>query len=373
MEFELKEVVSRKDLKEFIYLPKKIHRNHANWLPPIYHDEWNFFDAKKNPSFNFCDTRLLIAAKNGKTVGRIMGIIHHKHNQLNNLKNVRFGYLECEDDHSLFQTLIDAVASWGSENGMDTVIGPYGFSDKDVQGFQISGFEEEPVIDSACNFPYMVDFIEKAGFSKEADCLCYRYDMKTPVPERYSRILDRLKTREDFEFLSFTSRKQLKPYIIPVFETVNEAFKHIYGFVPMTKEEMEAMAKQYLPVIDPRFVSVITYQKKVVGFIIGMPSFTKGVQKAKGHLFPFGFIHILKAMRTATKLDLMLGAITPEFQQKGFSIYLSMSMIEAASKLNYKYIDTHLVLEKNGPMSAEMNRFGAYEIKRFRVFRKSLV
>jgi len=368
----LKEVVSRHEMHEFIFLPEKIHKGHKNWLPTIYHNDWIFFDAKKNPSFSYCDTRLLLAQKDGKTVGRIMGIIHHKHNSLFNLKNVRFGYLECHEDYEVFQALIDAIAHWGHEKGMDNMIGPYGFSDKDVQGFQISGFNEEPVIDSACNFPYMVEFITRAGFSKEADCICSRYDLNSPLPEIYSLILQRVTSREKFEFLEFTSRKQLKPFIIPVFETVNEAFRHIYGFVPMDDKEMQAMAKQYMPVIDPRFVKVITYDKKVIGFIIGMPSLTKGIQRAKGRLFPFGFLHIMQGMRNATKLDLMLGAIKPEYQKNGLDLFLSVSIIETAKKLNFTIMDTHLVLEENAPMKAEIGRFGAKEIKRFRIFRKGL-
>ena len=372
MTLVLKDVVSRRDMHEFIYLPEKIHSKHENWLPPIYKDEWNFFDSKKNPSFNFCDTRLILAIKEGKTVGRIMGIIHKKHNDLLNLKNVRFGYLDCFDDFEVFHALIGEITRWGKEKNMQTLIGPYGFSDKDVQGFQISGFDEEPVIDSAGNLPYLVDFMEQSGFEKEADCVCSRYDLNSPLPEIYTLILQRVTSREKFEFLEFTSRRQLRPYIIPVFETVNDAFSHIYGFVPMDKTEMKAMAKQYMPIIDPRFVKVITFEKKVIGFIIGLPSLTKGIQKARGRLFPFGIFHILRSMRTATKLDLMLGAINPEFQKNGLDLFLSVSIIETAKKLNYTVMDTHLVLEENFPMKAEINRFGAKEVKRFRIYKKTL-
>jgi len=372
MEITLKEVASHHDLREFIFLPEKIHQNHTNWLPPIYKDEWNFFDANKNPSFTYCDTRLMLAQFDGKTVGRILGIIHQKHNSLFGLKNVRFGYLECYEDYSVFEALIQSIAGWGKEKGMEMLIGPYGFSDKDVQGFQISGFDEEPVIDSACNFQYMIEFMDRAGFVKEADCLCYRYDVNAPLPESYPQILQRVMSREKFEFLNFTSRKQLNPYIIPVFETVNDSFKDIYGFVPMDDKEMDAMAKQYMPVIDPRFVKVITYEKQVIGFIIGMPSFTKGIQRAKGRLFPFGFIHILKAMHKATKLDVMLGAIKPDFQKNGLDLFLSLSIIETAKKLKFKLIDTHLVLEENNQMTAQMKRFNTTEVKRFRIYRKAI-
>jgi hypothetical protein len=372
MEIILKEVVSRHDLREFIFLPEKIHRGHSNWLPPIYMDEWNFFDGKKNPSFKYCDTKLLLAQKDGKTVGRIMGIIHHKHNEVCNLKRARFGYLECYEDYEIFSTLLKAIKLWAKEKGMDSIIGPYGFSDKDVQGFLISGFDQEPVIDSACNFPYMGEFMERAGFKKDVDCLIYHYDLNTPVPAAYERIFSRITTRENYAFIEFTSKRQLKPYIIPIFETVNEGFKNIYGFVHMEDCEIQAMVKQYLSIIDPRFVKVITFKNEVVGFIIALPTFTKGTQKARGRIFPFGFYHIFKAMRNAEKCDLMLGAIKPEFQKKGLDLFLSYSIIQTSKKLNYKYIDTHTVLEHNDSMTGEMIRFGAKEIKRFRVYIQNL-
>jgi hypothetical protein len=373
MDIEIKEVSSRKDLREFVFFPEKVHKNHPNWMPPLYSEDFKLFDAKKNPSFEHCDTRLLMAFRDGKMVGRIMGIIHHKHNGLFNLKNVRFGYLECYEDEVVFNTLLKEIMDWGRAKGMNKIIGPYGFSDKDVQGFQIAGFDDEPVIDSANNWPYMIDFMERAGFVKEADCFTCEYDLGHPEKEeRYKPILQRILDRPGYEFLEFTSIKPIKKYIVDVFNLVNESFGNIYGFVPMDQKEIDSLVKQYLPIIDPRFVKLILHEKKLVGFLVALPRFTKGIQKAKGRLFPFGFIHILRSMKKATKVDLMLGAVHPKYQGKGLDLFLSMGIIQSGRKYGIKYVDTHLVLDGNDSMESEMVRFGAKEVKRYRVYQKQL-
>ncbi|HEX7511266.1 MAG TPA: hypothetical protein VF335_08200 [Chitinivibrionales bacterium] len=152
MTIVLREVTSKRDFNAFIYLPEKIHKGHSSWLPPIYSDEKKYFDPKKNPSFRPCEYRMMLAVKDNRPVGRILGIINRAHNEKHNLKNVRFGFLECHNDQEAAHALIDDIEQWGKSRGMDTCVGPFGFSDRDIQGLLIEGFEYEPVVDSACNF-----------------------------------------------------------------------------------------------------------------------------------------------------------------------------------------------------------------------------
>ena len=372
MALTLKDVETKKELKEFIHLPAKIHKNHKNWLPPIYFDEKKFFNPEKNLSFRGCDYRLLIAYKDNVPVGRIMGIIHHGHNEFFKIQNVRFSYLECYNDPEVFQALINEIENWGKEKGMNKIIGPFGFTDRDIQGFLIKGFEAEPVIDSACNFEFMPELMGKAGFEKEIDCVIYRFPLSTELPEIYSRIYQRVTAKEGYQFLEFTKRKALKKYIVPVLRMMNESFKDIYGFMPLDEKEMFELAKRYLPVLDPRFIKVVMKGDEVAAFLISMPNMYKGIQKSKGYLLPFGFFHILRAMKTAKSVNTMLGAIAPAFQKQGLDIFLSIKTIASTKKANMTSIDTHVVMENNNDMMAELKRYGAYELKRFRVFQRNL-
>jgi hypothetical protein len=373
MAITLKDVQTKSDRKEFIYFPEKIRKGDSTWLPPLYLDEKAFFDPKKNLSFRNCDYKQVIAYKDGKIAGRIMGIIQHEHNQTFSLKNVRFGYLECIDDQEVATALIQDIENWGKNKGMNKLIGPFGFSDRDIQGMLIEGFEYEPVVDSATNPAYLPKLVENQGYTKELDCVIYRFPLSTELPEIYQKVYDRVTSKKDLKFMEFTSRKQLKPLIIPVLELVNESFKDIYGFIPMDDKEMLELAKRYMPILDPRFVKLVMKGDEVVAFLVSMPNLYRGLQKANGRLFPFGLIHILRAMKTAKSANTMLGAIKPSFQKQGLDIFITLTTINSAKKAGMTSVDTHVVMENNNDMMAEMKRYGAFLIKRYRVYQKSII
>ena len=177
----IREVQNKKDLRKFIHLPAAIHKDHANWVPPIYLDDWEFFNPKKNKSFDSCDTILLLAYKKNKAAGRIMGIIHHKYNEKHDEKRARFAFFETWNDEEVASALIHFVENWALEKGMERLVGPLAFSDKDPQGFLIDGFDEPSVIASNCNFPYQVELVEKNAYSKEVDLVVYQIKIPNPI------------------------------------------------------------------------------------------------------------------------------------------------------------------------------------------------
>ena len=167
MSIEIRPVITKNELRTFIHLPAKIHKGHTNWVPPIYMDEWEYFNPQKNLAFSFCDTILAIAWKGNKAEGRIMGIISHQYNKQHNENFARFAYLETKNDQEVFHALIEFIAKWACMKGMKKLVGPLGFSDKDPQGFLIEGFEQPVSIASNCNFPYMVELTEKEDSKKK--------------------------------------------------------------------------------------------------------------------------------------------------------------------------------------------------------------
>lgn len=367
------EVKTRKQLKEFIYLPEKIHKSHKNWLPPIYIDEFKFFDPAKNHAFSHCDTVLYLAYRDKDVIGRIMGIIHHQYNEVRGEKTARFGFIECYNDSEVARLLLSTVENWARNFGIVKIIGPYGFSDKDPQGLQISGFEHMPILATAVNFPYMVNLVEENGYTKDIDCLVYKLDMTKPLPGVYNRIIQRFDSRKDFVLREYKSKKELKPFVIPILRLVNETYKELYGFTPLTELEMKEFASRYMDVLDPRFIKVIMKEDEIVAFIIGLANFSPGIQKSKGRLFPFGFIHILRAMKNTKQLDLMLGAVKTNCQGLGFEILMALRLIDSCKAAGLTQMEIHLVLETNTKMLAELERVEAQIHKKFRVFGKSLI
>jgi hypothetical protein len=373
-QIDIVEVKNKKQLRTFIHLPAKIHKGHSNWVPPLYMDEWEFFNSEKNEAFSYSDTILLLAYEQGTCVGRIMGIINHKYNQEHNENDARFFNLETYNDYYVAETLLKAIEDWAISKKMSNLVGPLGFSDKDPQGLRIEGLDEPTIIATICNYPYMVDFVEKFGFTKKVDLLSY----KIPVPETFNKtyklIYQRaLNNNKELKVISFSKRKQLKAYVKPVLELTNHAFKNIYAFNPLTEKEMNEFAKRYLAVLDPAFAKVIENQnKEVVAYILGIPDICPGIQKSKGYVWPVGFIHILRSQKKTQLVNLLLGGIREDYRNKGLDAILGIEMMMAAQKRNIKHIDSHLILETNTRMLAESEKVGGVAYKRFRIYKKTL-
>jgi len=372
METVIKEVKTKRDLRRFIHFPASIHKDHDAWIPPIYADEWNFFNPKKNSEFAYADTILFLAMSGKKTVGRIMGLISKRYNELHKEDYGRFIFMECVDSQDVAHALITTVENWAREKGMTKLIGPLGFSDKDPQGFLIEGFEYRAIIDTTCNHPYMVDLIKNEGYDKKVDLHDYLIKVPEVMPILYERIFSRVSHKADFKVIDFHDRKELKPYIIPVLELMNETYMHIYGFVPLNKREMKDLAKRYLPILDPDFVKAVTIANEVIGFVIAMPDISEGLKKSKGYLFPFGLLQILKSIKKADHLVLLLGAIKPKYRGLGADALMAVKILDSAMKRNMKTIESHLILETNGKMIAEVIKADGEIYKKFRIFQKDL-
>lgn len=373
MSIELIEVKTRAQLKAFIYLPEKLHKDRPNWVPPIYMDEWAYFNPKKNKAFSYSDTILLLAEKDGRVVGRVMGIINRRYNEVRNEKTARFGFLESIRDQAVVHALLSRVEEWARARGMTRIIGPYGFSDQDPEGFLIKGFENRATIATYYNFEWLPEMVEKEGYTKDIDYFVYKIDVPKEVPEIYKRIAERILKR-GFQLLEFRSKKELKPWIRPILALMNETYveSNIYGYAPLDEKEMDDLAKKYMPVLDPRFIKGVLKDGQVVAFIVAIPDMTAGIKKARGRLLPFGLIHILRAQKKTRQLDLLLGAIKKEYRGMGLDALMGVAVLTSAQKAGFEIMDTHHEMEANVRVRAEMERLGGQIYKIYRVYQKPL-
>jgi hypothetical protein len=374
MGLDIREVKDKKDLRTFIYLPEKLHKSHAKWVHPIYVDDWAYFDPKKNKAFGYCDTILLLAWRDGACVGRIMGIVNHRYNEHRKEKTARFGFLETLEEPETVRALLARIEDWARAKGMTRVVGPYGFSDQDPEGFMIEGFEHGVTIASYYNFEWMPKLVEAAGYAKDIDYFVYKIDVPKEMPEFYKRIYERAQRRGEFDVLEFTSKKQFKPYIRPILNLMNETYmqNNIYGYAPLDEKEQDELARKYMPILDPRFVKAVRKEGEVVAFVIGMPDMTAGIRKARGRLLPFGLLYILRAAKKTKQLDLLLGAVKDKYRGVGLDVMMGVKMIESALKAGYEIMDTHHEMEANVKVRGEMERVGGKIYKKYRVFQKTL-
>ncbi|HQW87268.1 MAG TPA: GNAT family N-acetyltransferase [Flavobacteriales bacterium] len=361
------------DLDRFIRLPFRLPDQRTNRVPSLLADERELHDPRKNPQLTHCDAERWIAWRDGVAVGRIMGIIHRSYNETHNEKTARFYQLDCIRDAEVVQALIGAVEEWARIKGMDRVIGPFGFSDKDPQGLQIEGFDHLPVIATPTNPDWMPALVEACGYAPFEDMLSYRMDIPSALPASYALIADRCLSHHGLHRVPLHSKRDLKPWIVPVLRLVNATYGELLGFAPMSEAEMRALAAKYMFILDPQLVRLIAdANNEPVAFVIASPDMSEGFVRANGRLFPFGFLHILRAMKRSKQLDLLLGAVRPDLQGKGLTAALAISLFDTARQRGFTHLDSHLVMQRNTRMRAELERLGAVVWKRYRVYQRAI-
>ena len=256
---------------------------------------------------------------------------------------------------------------------MDRLIGPFGFSEKDPQGVQVEGFEHLPVIATPDNPAWLPAEVVAAGYAQLEDMLSFRLAIPERLPEMYYAAADRGLGQLGLHRVKLRSKRDLVPWVVPVLRLVNASYGDLLGFTPMSEDEMQALAKKYMFILKPDLVRIIADKHhEPVAFVIASPDMSAGLQRARGKLFPFGFIHVLRAMRSTRQLDLLLGAVRPELQGKGLTAALAIDLFKAARSRGLTVLDSHLVLERNTRMCAELERIGGKVWKRYRVYERAL-
>jgi len=344
----VKEVTTRKELKRFIMYPFELYKNDKNWVPPLIMDEWNTFDREKNPAFDHCDSIYFLAYKDDKIVGRIAAIINHKANVRWDEKRTRFGWIAFIDDKEVSKALLDAARSWGIAKGMKGIHGPLGFSDLDPEGMMIEGFGHEPSITTAYNYAYFPEHMEYHGYTKSVDWVQYKFAGSQEIPEKVKRINQLISQKYQVETFIPKTKKEMLRYAPDFFHTLNLAFKDLYGFTELSSRQIDFYIKSYLGFARPELnCFVLDESNRVVGFGISFPSLSKAFRKAKGKLFPFGFIHILRALRNYDTIDLYFNGVHPDWQKKGIHSLYYVAMNEQFIKHNVKCAISTGQLETN--------------------------
>jgi len=373
MAVRLLPVAGKRDLKRFIFLPEQLHRDHALWMPPLYMDEWDYFNPKKNRAFGYCDTTMMLAEKDGALVGRVMGIINHRHNEHVNEKTARFALLESGQDQEVVHALLSHVEEWSRAKGMTKIVGPFGFNDQDPEAFQIEGFEHHPTIVTYYNFPWLIGLIEAEGYGKDTDYVVYKVPAPKAIPELMAKLAERVE-RRGYREVGLKSKKDIKQYIVPVLRLMNQAYQGIYGYSPLDEQEMQDLAKKYLMMLDIRFLKIVVKDGEVVAFMIAMPDLSQAFVKSRGRLFPFGWYHLLRALtrKKFHQLDLLLAGIKEEHRGKGLDMLMGREMTKAIMAAEVEILDSHHELETNTQVRAEMERQAGVVYKRYRIFGKGL-
>jgi len=345
---KIKKVTSHKDLKHFIDFPFTLYKGNKYWCPPLNFDELRTLRKDKNPAFEYCEAEYWIAYKDRRPVGRIAGIINHKANEHWKEKLVRFAWIDFTDDLEVSSLLIETVSEWGKEKGMTGIHGPIAFTDMDYEGMLIEGFEEISSLSAIYNHPYYPEHMVTLGFQKATDWIQFEIKIPKEIPEKVDRMAALVIEKYSLRLLHARKSREIRPYARKLFTLYNEAFRNLYGFATLTTAQMDAYTKQYFSFIRPEFISfVLDKHDDIVGFGITMPSLAKALQKCKGKLFPFGFLHLMMALKKNDIAHMYLVGVRPDYQGKGVLALVYHELQKVYMEKGIKKAITHPQLEEN--------------------------
>jgi GNAT superfamily N-acetyltransferase len=320
----------------------------------------------------FCDARFWLAWKDNKCVGRIAGIINPEYNNKTGEKKGRISKVEFIDDKSVSEALFETAENWFREKGMIAVHGPLGFNNLDTQGLLIEGFNYLPSIASVYHKSYYLKHFEDVGYTKENDWVEFRLTLGEHALAKAKRGAELIKKRYGFEVVKFTSTEELKKYVQPVFDILNNAFQDLPYVTPFNSKMIERIGEKYFKILNPKFVKIIRKDERVIAFIIGMPSLSEAMQKINGKLFPFGFYHILKALKQPSVIDLLLTGVDPEYQSTGAAVLLFAELQDEMMKHGITQMETTGMFETNQTAISNWKNFEHIQHKRRRCFVKNL-
>lgn len=374
MPVEIRHVETRRDLKAFIQFQLDLYRGNPYAIPPLFFDELNTLRKDRNPAFEFCEAEYWLAYKEGRVVGRIAGIYNRPYIEKWGMKNARFGWVDFVDDPEVSEALFRTVEDWARAKGMEGIIGPMGFTDADKEGMLIEGFEELGTMIMIYNYPYYQKHLERLGYAKDVDWLEFEVKVPESVPEKALRVQELISKRSGVHLYEWKTQKELKEkFGKPLFHLLDEAYEGLYGTVPMTERQVEAYIKQYLGFVDPRFTKIVVDEKdELIAFGVAIPSLSHALQKAHGRLFPFGWYHILRALKLPESLDLFLVAVKKEYKARGVIAFMMTSLTLDCIKAGLKTAETAGELEANHEVQSIWKDFERRQHKRRRAFIKKL-
>ncbi len=373
MEVTIREVKNKKDFNRFIDFPYQLYKDNKFYVPPLKFDEASTLDKKKNPAFEYCDARLWLAMADGKVIGRIAAILNHAFIRKWGKRYMRFGWLDFIPDPEVPKKLLENVTEWAKENQCEAVHGPMGFTDFDHEGMLVEGFEETGTLATIYNFPYYHNYIEQLGYTKDIDWKEFKIKVPEQVPEKVERLSSLIETKYNLKVVKAKNSKDILNYATQLFDLINKSYAHLYGVVELTEKQITYYTKQYFSFIRADYLSLVTdSNNKLIAFAVTMPSLSAALQKCRGRLFPFGFLHLLMAMKKNKLADMYLVAVHPDWQNKGVNAILMREITRNYILNGVKFAETNPELENNNAVQSIWTYYESQQHKRRRCYIRQL-
>ena len=373
MSIEIRRVESRSDLRKFIQLPYQLYKYNPVWVPPLLIEQKDLVDKKRNPFYKHAEADFFLAYKNGNLVGRIAAILNYNHNKFQNENIGFFGFFESIEDKDVAFKLFETAEKWVRDRGLDAIRGPVNPSTNDTCGFLIKGFEKPPVVMMPYNYGYYAEFCESYGFKKVRDLYAYYIDknmLKPEVMSKLERAVNIILKRRNATIRPINMRK-LKDEIQKVKEIYNNAWSKNWGFVPLTDEEIDHIAKSLKQIVVPELALFAEVDGKPVGFSLSIPDINQALKHLNGRLFPFGIFKLMWYMRKITMIRVLIMGLIEKYRLSGIDGAFYYYTIKNGLAKGYTAAELGWVLEDNEPMKRVAENIGSTPYKKYRIYQKT--
>lgn len=369
----VKEVKTASELEEFVRFPMELYKNNENYVPPLINDEKKIWDAKENPALLYSEAKQFLAYKEGRVAGRIAVIINHKEEQELGIRKVRFGWIDFIDDRDVSKALLDKAVDYAKEKNISKIEGPMGFTNLDKAGMLVKGFDRLATMIGIYNFEYYPKYLEQLGFTKDKEWVEFELIFPEVLPEKVLKFNDLIKQKYKLNVIKFNSKKEILPLVEPMFRLLDETYKNLSTYTPISDEQIKTYKEKYFGFIHKDYIICIEDENKnLIAFAITMPSYSRALQKAGGKLLPFGWWHFLQAGKKNDRANFYLIGIHPDYQKRGVTSIIFKEIYDVFRKKGVKYLETNPELEENKSIQLLWQDYNPENHKRRRTYSKTI-
>ena len=368
-DIKVKQVLNSSDLELFIKFPMELYKGNPYYVPPLINEEKSIWVKEENPALQYSEAAQFLAYKGENIVGRIAVMINHKEEKELGIRKVRFGWLDFIDDIEVSKSLINTAIEYAKSKGISKIEGPMGFTNLDKAGMLTKGFDKLATMIGIYNFDYYPKHMEQLGLVKEKEWVEFEINFPDTLPDKVEKFSNLIAEKYELELVKFKSKKDILPLVEPMFKLLDDTYKHLSTYTPITQEQIKHYKEKYFKFIDKDYIVCIKDRYgSLVSFAITMPSYSKALQKAKGKLFPFGWWHLLNAGKKNDRANFYLIGIHPQYQKRGVTAIIFKEIYETFKKKGVKFLETNPELEENASIQALWQDYHPTNHKRRRTY-----
>lgn len=368
-DIKVKQVLNSSDLELFIKFPMGLYKGNPYYVPPLINEEKSIWVKEENPALQYSEAAQFLAYKGENIVGRIAVMINHKEEKDLGIRKVRFGWLDFIDDIEVSKILINTAIEYAKSKGISKIEGPMGFTNLDKAGMLTKGFDKLATMIGIYNFDYYPKHMEQLGLVKEKEWVEFEINFPDTLPDKVEKFSNLIAEKYELELVKFKSKKDILPLVEPMFKLLDDTYKHLSTYTPITQEQIKHYKEKYFKFIDKDYIVCIKDKYgSLISFAITMPSYSKALQKAKGKLFPFGWWHLLNAGKKNDRANFYLIGIHPQYQKRGITAIIFKEIYETFKKKGVKFLETNPELEENASIQALWQDYHPTNHKRRRTY-----